>query len=268
MAYIGIEVTSNTPYSVQVNCVAGNDLGGAVDCYFYMNGAQIAYYQLAKTQSMLQYLVTVNTQPSTQYTFSSMLIGATSGTLYNSYSTTVTTPAPPPPFFPPYFPPYFPPFFPPYFPPYFPPFFPPYFPPNPSWITRILANTDGNLIEGQPFSDGVSANYVNTYAIYSGSLPAGLSLNASTGVVSGTPAQGSAGSYSFVISASGDGGTIYTNTLYLTVLDDGGKLRVYNTATSQWEESTVYVYNSNTSQWEEGKVYVYNSATATWDKSQ
>jgi hypothetical protein len=98
-------------------------------------------------------------------------------------------------------------------------------------------------------------------------LPSGISINSSTGVLSGTPAQGSAGTYNFVISASGDGGTIYTGTLTLTVADDGGKVRVYNSSTGQWEEATVYVYNSATSQWVQSDLYVYNSSTGTWVKS-
>jgi hypothetical protein len=69
------------------------------------------------------------------------------------------------------------------------------------------------------------------------------------------------------VSASGAGGTIYTETLTMTVLDDGGKLYIYNSSTSQWEESIVYVYNSSTSQWEESTVYVYNSGSSSWDKS-
>lgn len=51
-----------------------------------------------------------------------------------------------------------------------------------------------------------SGDYVGTlaWAIESGALPTGLSLNAGTGVVSGTPADGEVGSYTVEISATDD----------------------------------------------------------------
>jgi hypothetical protein len=107
---------------------------------------------------------------------------------------------------------------------------------------------------------------VTSYAISSGSLPTGLTLNTSNGAITGTPADGSAGVYSFVISASGDGGTIYTNQLTLTVVDDGGKIRVYNGTT--WVEGVPYVYDASTQTWVKSEAYTYNASTQTWDKTK
>ncbi|TGR13801.1 hypothetical protein EN845_35085, partial [Mesorhizobium sp. M8A.F.Ca.ET.202.01.1.1] len=51
-------------------------------------------------------------------------------------------------------------------------------------------------------SEGHPATF--TYGVNAGVLPAGLSLNPSTGVLSGTPTQ--AGAFSFTISATDGGG--------------------------------------------------------------
>jgi hypothetical protein len=113
----------------------------------------------------------------------------------------------------------------------------------------------------------VTATNTTSYAVHTGALPSGISLNTSTGAITGTPNQGTAGVYNFVIRATGSGGTADTGTLTLTVIDDGGKVRVFNSATSQWVEAPVFVYNSSTSQWVQSDVYVYNSSTSTWQKS-
>ncbi|RYZ26587.1 MAG: hypothetical protein EOP49_43255, partial [Sphingobacteriales bacterium] len=61
------------------------------------------------------------------------------------------------------------------------------------------ANLDGTV--GTAFSHQVSAtNSPTTYTVASGSLPAGVTLNASSGLISGTPT--TAGSYSATITAS------------------------------------------------------------------
>lgn len=58
----------------------------------------------------------------------------------------------------------------------------------PIWNTP--AGSLGSALEGTPVSVGVSATHLNgggtSYSIVSGSLPAGLSLNSSTGLISGT----------------------------------------------------------------------------------
>jgi hypothetical protein len=53
------------------------------------------------------------------------------------------------------------------------------------------------------------------YAVGSGSLPPGLSLNATTGVLSGVP--NSAGTYAFTVTASNSAGRVSTPTLTITV---------------------------------------------------
>jgi hypothetical protein len=107
---------------------------------------------------------------------------------------------------------------------------------------------------------------VSSYALFSGSLPSGVIVN-SDGTITGTPADKTAGTYNYVVSATGDGGTIYTETLALTVLDDGGTAQVYNSDSEEWEVADVYVYDESGSTWVEVEVYIYNEDTETWDKS-
>jgi hypothetical protein len=74
----------------------------------------------------------------------------------------------------------------------------------PSWSDETL----GAIIQGVAYNDGVSAagTATITYSVYSGSLPSGLSLNSSTGAITGTT--GSTGSYSFTIRATNAWGYI------------------------------------------------------------
>jgi hypothetical protein len=58
-----------------------------------------------------------------------------------------------------------------------------------------------------------------TYSIVSGSLPTGLSLNTSTGVINGTPASGTANSYSITVRATDGGGNTADRVFSLTVTD-------------------------------------------------
>jgi hypothetical protein len=85
----------------------------------------------------------------------------------------------------------------------------------PSWSDETL----GAIIQGVAYNDGVSAagTATITYSVYSGSLPSGLSLNSSTGAITGTT--GSTGSYSFTIRATNTWGHIskaFTGTIYTT----------------------------------------------------
>lgn len=83
----------------------------------------------------------------------------------------------------------------------------------PSWSDQTL----GIITQGVSYSDGVSASGTASivYSIYSGSLPAGLSLNASTGAITGIT--GATGSYTFTIRATNSWGYVektFTGTIY------------------------------------------------------
>lgn len=69
---------------------------------------------------------------------------------------------------------------------------------KPAWVTSAGALTDG--INNVAYSQSVSATGATTYSITSGSLPTGLSLNSSTGAITGTPTVPA--SYSFTITAN------------------------------------------------------------------
>lgn len=82
---------------------------------------------------------------------------------------------------------------------------------------------------GQPYTQGLTAQAgftPYTWSVASGSLPAGLSLNSSTGVISGTPV--SSGTSSFTVKVTGNtnwsGGTTVANsaTRALSIVSGGG----------------------------------------------
>jgi hypothetical protein len=62
-----------------------------------------------------------------------------------------------------------------------------------------------------PYSDQVTASNATSYSVFSGALPTGLSLNTSTGAITGTP--NVAGSFTFVIRATNAGGSVNTGSL-------------------------------------------------------
>lgn len=80
-------------------------------------------------------------------------------------------------------------------------------PSNPSWST---ATYDPAYIS-VAYADQVTASNATSYAVTSGSLPPGLSLNTSTGQISGTPTQtvsaGALSPYTFTLTAYGASGT-------------------------------------------------------------
>lgn len=75
---------------------------------------------------------------------------------------------------------------------------------GPPAITSPLTATGGAAV---PFSYQISATNPPHTAFNATGLPAGLSVNASTGLISGTPAPGSGGSYTVTISATNATGT-------------------------------------------------------------
>lgn len=124
---------------------------------------------------------------------------------------------------------------------------------NPTYPPSWSDNTLGGFQVGVAYSDGVSATNSPTYSVSVGSLPAGISLNTSTGAVTGTPT--TAGSYSFTLrAANGDGavtqafsGTVaaaattgtwqvWTGTVWVH-----GPLKVWNG--TAWVASSVKVWN-------------------------
>lgn len=101
----------------------------------------------------------------------------------------------------------------------------------PSWSDNSLATP----VAGVAYSDGVSATNSPTYSISVGSLPAGLSLNTSTGAVTGTPTV--SGAYSFTIQASNGDGTI-TQAFSGNI---AGGLKVWNG--TSWASKTAQVWS-------------------------
>ena len=127
----------------------------------------------------------------------------------------------------------------------------------PNWID----NTLGNFVNNVEFSDSVSATNSPTYSVTAGSLPAGISLNSSTGLVSGTPTGAVGTAYSFTIRALNSDGNI-TQAFSGTIQPDlGGGIKLFDGTV--WDNKEIYVYNGTT--WVLGRLYVY-SGTA-WIKS-
>lgn len=85
-------------------------------------------------------------------------------------------------------------------------------------VVTGLTATSGTV--GTPFVATIQAtNSPQSYAIASGSLPAGLSLSTSTGVISGTPTGGSG---TFSVTATNPGGTSAPASFTITINPAGG----------------------------------------------
>ncbi len=73
----------------------------------------------------------------------------------------------------------------------------------PAWTDQTL----GTISQGIAYTDGVSAtSSISGYSISAGALPAGLTLNTTTGVISGTPT--TLGNYSFTVRVTNSAGYI------------------------------------------------------------
>jgi hypothetical protein len=78
------------------------------------------------------------------------------------------------------------------------------------------ATVNPNASVGSPYSDQVIASDAASYSVFSGSLPDGITLNTSTGVISGTPT--TPDTYTFVIRATNVTGSTNTGSLTITVI--------------------------------------------------
>jgi hypothetical protein len=127
----------------------------------------------------------------------------------------------------------------------------------PNWID----NTLGSVINGVAFSDGVSATNSPSYSVTAGSLPAGLSLNSSSGAVTGTPSGSVGTAYSFTITATNANGSIAQAFSGSVQPDLTGQISVFDGTT--WSLKEVYVYDGTA--WNKGALHVYDGTS--WVKS-
>lgn len=127
----------------------------------------------------------------------------------------------------------------------------------PNWTD----NTLGSVINGVAFSDGVSATNSPSYSVTAGSLPAGLSLNSSSGAVTGTPSGSVGTSYSFTITATNAQGSVAQAFSGSVQPDLTGQVSVFDG--TSWSPKEVYVYSGTA--WNKGALHIYNGTS--WVKS-
>jgi hypothetical protein len=89
---------------------------------------------------------------------------------------------------------------------------------TPVWSSNN-ASVGTVLVAGTPSTPFTfaSGGYRISYSVTTGTLPTGLTLNSSTGVLSGTPT--TAGNYSVVVTATNDSGSVATSTITFLVSD-------------------------------------------------
>lgn len=126
----------------------------------------------------------------------------------------------------------------------------------PNWIDNEI----GSFVENIFFQDFVEATNNPSYNVVSGSLPTGISLDSSTGEISGTPTTVGE-TFDFTIRASNADGFIDQNFQGEVQPDLGGGVKVYDG--SAWVNREIYVYDGNT--WAESKLHIYNGNI--WVKS-
>lgn len=123
----------------------------------------------------------------------------------------------------------------------------------PIWTDQTLGTTTVRV--SQSYSDAVSASNATVYAVHSGSLPAGITLNTSSGAISGSPT--TVGTYNFVLRAANSiDERIFTNTLTITV-QPGGSGKIWNGTT--WVLAPFKVWNGST--WVEVPAKVWNGSS-------
>ena len=94
---------------------------------------------------------------------------------------------------------------------------------NPALPVFSDGSVNSSARVGIAYSDGVSASEAASYSVFSGALPGGLSLNTSTGAITGTPT--TPGTFTFVLRATNVTGSTNTGTLTITVISAA---RVWN----------------------------------------
>jgi hypothetical protein len=119
----------------------------------------------------------------------------------------------------------------------------------PAWTDNTLAGFQASVA----YSDAVAATNSPTYSVYSGSLPTGISLNTSTGAVTGTPTVGGQ-SYSFTLRATNGAG--FVAQAFSGTVGASGKVRVWDG--SAWVYGTVRTWNGST--WATGSIRVWNGS--------
>lgn len=123
----------------------------------------------------------------------------------------------------------------------------------PVWTDNTLTTT--TIRVGQTYTDGVSANFATAYAVHSGSLPPGITLDTTFGGLSGTPT--TVGTYNFVLRArNAIDERIFTSTLTITV-EPAGSGRVWNG--TAWVLAPFRVWNGTA--WVESPAKVWNGTT-------
>lgn len=129
----------------------------------------------------------------------------------------------------------------------------------PNWTDNQL----GSFVQGVEYFDSVVATNSPTYEVSVGALPTGISLNTSTGAVTGIATILNE-AYSFTIRAYTVDGEV-TQAFSGNVQPDlGGGVKVYNgTNWTTLGNQMVHVYDGST--WVEGKTYTYNGNI--WVKS-
>jgi hypothetical protein len=125
----------------------------------------------------------------------------------------------------------------------------------PNWLDDEL----GSFVETIDYEDSVAATNSPTYAVSSGSLPTGISLNSSTGLVFGTPTVVNQ-PYDFTIRASNADGFIDQRFTGSVQPDLGGGIKVFS---GTWGNKEIYVYDNNA--WVLGKIHRFNGNI--WVKS-
>ena len=121
------------------------------------------------------------------------------------------------------------------------------------WVDNTLTTTTVKV--GQSYSDGISATGAVSYAVNTGSLPAGINLNTSTGVLSGTPT--TVGTYVFTLRAANSlDERIFTGSLTITV-EPAGSGKVWNGST--WVIAPFKVWNGSI--WVEAPAKVWNGSS-------